>query len=106
MMLGTPLLRHDATIEDLIPRNVYVNAVQRTGRAVTLSNDELQIPMNVRAMESVFQRLGLGNFGIAEKTAAALVLLDDWAKDVNAVQHQVIENARVLITAINDHFAS
>jgi hypothetical protein len=60
--------------------------------------------MNVQALELAFQRRGMGKFGIAEKTAAALVLLDDWGKDVSKVPQETMESARVLIRTINAHF--
>ena len=71
----------EATIEDLVPREVYTAAVKKAGHKFTLNADEKAASTNVRAMEQVFQRKGLGKFGMAEKAAAALALIDSWGKD-------------------------
>jgi hypothetical protein len=55
-------------------------------------------------MEMHFQRMSWGKFGMDEKAAAALALLDEWGKDASAVPDQAKTNARALIHAINEHF--
>ena len=104
LMLGTPLNLNEATIEDLVPREVYAAAVKEGGHKVTLNADEKAASTNVGALEQVFQRKGLGRFGMAEKAAAALVLIDSWGKDPSSVPEPTREKARALIEAINGHF--
>ena len=70
LMLGAPLDLTEATIEDLVPREVYVDALKQAGHEITLNEDEKATTTNVKAMEQVFQRRGLGKFGMAEKAVA------------------------------------
>ena len=104
LMLGAPLNLTEATIEDLVPREVYTKAVKQAGHQFTLNADEKAAPTNVKAMERAFQRKGLGKFGVAEKAAAALALIDVWGKDPSSVPEPTREKARALIEAINGHF--
>ncbi len=55
-------------------------------------------------MKQVFQRKGLGKFGMAEKAAAALALIDAWGKDPSSVPEPTREKARALIEGINAQF--
>jgi len=105
LMLGTALSRAEATIEDLVPRDVYLDALKRAGYPIDLSADEKREPMIVHACEKAFQRLGKVKFAIPEKTAAALVLLDDWGKSPAKIPAETKAAARALIQAINKHFA-
>ena len=59
----------------------YADAVKEGGHEFTMNDDEQGAATNVKAMEMVFQRTGLGTFGISEKAAAALVLIDAWGKE-------------------------
>lgn len=104
LMLGGALDLGEATIEDLVPRDVYADAVKGSGHEFTLSEDELDAATNVKAMEMVFDRLGLGRFGIAEKAVAALALIDAWGKDASSVPELTRERAAALVEAINSGF--
>jgi predicted ATP-dependent endonuclease of OLD family len=104
LMLGTVLSRGEATIEDLVPRDVYLDALKRAGHPIELTADEKKEPMIVHACESAFERLGKGKFGIPQKTAAALVLLEDWGKNSAKVPADTKAAAKLLIVAINKHF--
>ena len=63
LMLGAALNLTEATIEDLVPRDVYADAVKEGGHEFTMNDDEQSAATNVKAMEMVFQRTGLGTFG-------------------------------------------
>ncbi|GAB4228619.1 MAG: hypothetical protein Kow0032_09150 [Methyloligellaceae bacterium] len=106
LMLGTALNVAEATIEDLVPRDVYADAVKQAGHEITLNSDEKAAATNVKAMEQAFQRKGLGKFGMAEKAAAALALIDAWGKDPNSIPEFTREKGRALIDAINARFDS
>lgn len=104
LMLGSVIDTTEATIEDLVPRDVYVEAVKQAGHKFTLNAIEKVASMNIKTMEQVFQRKGLGKFGMAEKAAAALALVDAWGKDPSSVPGPTKEKARALFDAINGHF--
>jgi hypothetical protein len=104
LMLGAAISRSEATIEDLVSRDVYIDAVKRSGHQIELNPAERKEAVNVHAMEAAFHRLGKGKFGIPEKTAAALILLDDWGKNPTKVPAETKAAARALIEAINKHF--
>ena len=59
LMLGAALCLTEATIEDLIPRDVYVDAVKQAGHKITMNEHEQGAATNVEAMETAFQRIGL-----------------------------------------------
>ena len=94
LMLGDPLNLTEATIEDLVPREVYVDALKRAGHKITLNKDEKGAETNVKAMEQAFQRHGLGKFGRAAKAGAALALIDSWGKAPSSVPEPTREKAR------------
>ena len=104
LMLGSAINLTEATIEDLVPRDVYVEAVKQAGHEFTLNADEKAASMNLRAMEQVFQRKDLGKFGMAEKATTALALIDAWGKDPSSVPKPTREKARALFDRINGHF--
>jgi predicted ATP-dependent endonuclease of OLD family len=104
LTLGSAIDLPEATIEDLIPRDVYVDAVNQAGYKCTLNTDEKAALTNVKAIEKAFARKKLGKFGMAEKAAAALVLIDAWGKDPTSVPVPTQEKARALFDAINAHF--
>ena len=104
VMLGSAIGLTEATIEDLVPRDVYVEAVKQAGYEFTPNAEERAASMNLKVMEQVFQRKGLGKFGMAEKAAAVLVLIDGWGKDPSSVPEFAKEKARALFDAINGHF--
>ena len=104
LMLGAPLNLTEATIEDLVPREVYVDALNQAGHKITLNTAEKAAATNVKAMEQAFQRCGLGKYGTAEKASAALALIDSWGKTPSSVPEPTREKARALIEAINAYF--
>ena len=104
LMLGAAINLTEATIEDLVPRDVYADAVKQAGYKFTLNNDEKAVATNVKAMERAFERKSLGNFGMAEKASAALVLIDAWGKDPSNVPEPTRAKARALIDTINTGF--
>ena len=105
LVLGAALNLVEATTEDLVPREVYADAVRRTGHEFTMNDDEKEAATNVNAMEMVFQRTGLGRFGKAEKSAAALALLKEWGWEPANIPEVTQTRARALIDAINTRFA-
>ena len=104
IMLGPTLELAEATIEDLVPRDVYVAAVNQAGQEIALNDRERAAATNVKAMDLAFQRKGRGRFGMADKAAAALVLIGAWGKDPTGVPESTWEKACVLIDAINRRF--
>ena len=104
LVLGAALDLVEATTEDLVPRDVYADAVGRTGHEFTMNDDEKEAATNVNAMEMVFQRTGLGRFGKAEKSAAALALLNEWGWEPANIPEVTQTRARALIDAINARF--
>jgi predicted ATP-dependent endonuclease of OLD family len=106
MMLGPAIGLTDATIEDMLPRSAYVDVIKKLGRALTLNSDEQNAPTNVKAMEMAFDRLGFGKFGLPEKVAAALSLINEWGKDPSSIPSETVTKARTLFKTINDNFAT
>ena len=104
LVLGAALDLVEATTEDLVPRDVYADAVRRTGHEFTMNDDEMEAATNVNAMEMVFQRTGLGRFGKTEKSAAALALLNEWGWEPANIPEVTQTRARALIDAINTRF--
>lgn len=104
LMLAAALSLTEATIEDLIPRDVYAEAVKQARHKITLNADEKAATTNIKAMEQAFQRKGLGKFGMPEKAAAALVLIDAWGNDPSSIPEPTREKARALIDVINAQF--
>ena len=104
LMLGKALNLAQATIEDLVPRDVYATAGKQAGYEFTLNTDEQNASTNVEAMKQAFRRQTLGNFGIAEKATIALALINAWGKEPSRVSEYTREKACALIQAINDHF--
>ena len=104
LILGAALNLAEATTEDLVPRDVYADAVGRTGHVFAMNDDEQEAATNVKAMEMVFQRTGAGTFGKAEKEAAALALLNEWGWEPGNIPEITQKRARALIDAINARF--
>ena len=103
-MLGAPIDRAEATVEDLVSRDAYIEAVGKTGRSAKLTADEAAEPTNVAAMQKLFRRKGWGSFGIAEKAAAALKLIEIWGRDSSSVPNKTRTMASALFAAINQRF--
>jgi predicted ATP-dependent endonuclease of OLD family len=104
LMLGAAIGVSEATIEDLVPREAYVEVVKKLGYEVALNDEEKSAPTNVKAMEMVFQRKNFGKFGMPDKAAAALALIDAWGKDRATIPAATKEKARALFEAINASF--
>ena len=104
LLLGDLLDTDGASIEDLVPRTAYAKAVARTGYDVALRKDERGLPTNVTAMELAFRRKGLGEFGIAQRAAVALRLVESWSKNPKAVPTSTRQKTSALFEAINAHF--
>lgn len=104
LMLGSAIGLTEATIEDLIPRDFYVTALNEAGYHIALSANERDAATTVTAMERASERKNMGKFGMAEKAAAALKLIDGWGKDLSTIPDPTKEKARALFDAINRHF--
>ncbi|AZG75914.1 AAA family ATPase [Methylocystis rosea] len=104
LMLGSAIGLTEATIEDLVPRDVYLAAIEHAGYSVSLNTCEKAAATNVKAMERAFERMSQGKFGMAEKAAAALVLINSWGADPSAINDPIKEKAYALFEAINRHF--
>lgn len=103
-MLATAIDKKQATIEDLIPRDIYLKALAEAGYAVTLQADEEAIEMTTAALGKAFLRVGLGQFGTEHKAMAALKLVDAWARDPKSVPTETFVAAQKLIAVINLFF--
>ena len=105
LMLGAALDLTNATIEDIVPRDTYADAVRQDGHKFTMNEDERGATTNVKAMEMVFQRIGLGSFGTSDKVAAALSLMDVWSEEPTSIPDFTQKKARALVNAINRRFS-
>ena len=104
MTVGTFLGVDEATVDDLVLRDDYAEAVQQSyEKTLTLNTAELAAPTNVRAMDLVFQRNEWGDFGEIERASAALWLAGQWA-DAGSVNSATLERARKLFREINRYF--
>jgi hypothetical protein len=99
LMLGAAIGVSEATVEDLVPREAYVEVLKKLGHKVTLNDEEKAAPTNVKAMEMIFQRKNFGKFGVPEKAAAALALIAAWGKDPATIPVATKEKARALFEA-------
>jgi hypothetical protein len=105
LMLGDAIGLEEATIEDLVPRADYAEAVgQALGKQVKLNASETAVATNVAALVKHWDRKGWGKFGVDEKVAAALWLLDEWAKDRSRIPEDTLKRATDLFAAINGRF--
>jgi hypothetical protein len=93
-----------ATVEDLIPRDIYMRTLGECGYKVKLNADEQKAATNVAAAEKAFERANLGKFGSEQKAAAALKLIDVWGKDPTSVPDETRQHASALFAAINARF--
>lgn len=106
LMLGSAFGQTNATIEDLLTREVYADAVRQSGKAFTLSADEENEPGNVAAMQKVFARLNMGEFGLSEKVSAALKLIESWSKNPQSISQETRNKASAVFAAINKKFTT
>lgn len=104
LMLAPALGLEHATIEDVIPREVYAAALGKCGYEVELNADELVLPTNVAAVQKAFERKGLGGFTKDHKAAAALKLVDEWGEDPSTIPDETRKRAVALFAAINGRF--
>ncbi len=105
LMLGVAVGLAEATVEDLVPRSVYLGALKKVGYNITLNGDENIAATNLAAMEMAFDRYNLGKFGATQRTAAALALIDDWGKNPETIPAYTKTKAQALFWAINKIFA-
>ena len=104
MTIGTFLGIEEATVDDLVLRDAYAEAVQQSyERSLTLNTAELAAATNVRAMDLVFRRNDWGAFGEIERASAALWLTGQWA-DAGSVPNPTLDRARKLFREINRYF--
>jgi hypothetical protein len=106
LMLASALGLQQATIEDLVPRDVYATALRDCGYTVTLDPEDAKAATNVAAVEKAFDRSGLGKFTKEHRAAAALKLMEAWGKDPASVPQETKKKAAALINAINQRFST
>lgn len=104
MLLGQPLNLQAATIEDLVDRTQYIQAVQQSGYAVTPTPQELTASTTLECLKAAFVRQGLGEFAAAAKSSAALCLIDEWARNPASLSQTTVDRAQQVIDAINARF--
>ena len=104
IMLGRAVDLSEATIEDLVPRDDYVDAVKSTGYEFELNSRERDTATNVEAIRQAFERLRLGKFGLDEKVATALELIGKWGADPVSVPKITKDRASALFRTINQSF--
>ena len=104
MMLGDVWGLDRASIEDIVPRDLYVEVVRGLGFAFELSEKERNSQTTVGGMASAFQRCGLGSFHKRAKARAALALIDGWAKEPGSIPEYTTERAGRLMDRINQYF--
>ena len=104
LMLGAALGVAEATIEDLLPRHLYVSvAVGRDGYELSLDQDEQEAATNLHATQIVYRRLNRGMFGRADRMTAALTLTHA-LRDPEFVPEYTQKRAQALVNAINARF--
>lgn len=106
IMLGQVIALEHATIEDLLPRSDYAEAVKETGHAFALKEEEKRAPTNVQAIRLAFQREGIGEFGLQERADTALRIIGRWSSDPSSVPKVTQKRAYALFAAINERFAA
>lgn len=106
LMLGSGIGLKEATIEDMIPRDEYLAALKEAGFETALNATESKSDTLVGALDQAFQRLGRGKFSTEHKAAAALKLLDRWAKDPKSIHETTRKMASTLFAAVNARFDS
>ena len=104
LMLNSPLGMAEATVEDLVPRDVYADAVGQAGFSLTFTEDERHAPTNLNAVKKAFRREGLGEFSMSQRASVTLNLVDGWARDPDTLPLVTQERACALFKAINTYF--
>ena len=106
ILLGQAIGMKEATIEDLVPRDDYVEAVKDAVHSPFSLNDveKERVATNVRAVDAAFRREGVGRFEVKDKAAVALVIIDKWSSNPSSVPIITRERARSLFEAINRQF--
>ena len=105
LLVGDLLNHPGATIEDLVPRDVYAEAAQPGRSTYPLDDSERAAGSNLEAVAGLFERNGIGRFGKAERARAALALTDAWNRDPSSVPQPTRERARRLVDAIDRYLA-
>ena len=99
--VGALLGVDEAMVDDLVLRDAYAAAVQKTyDRLFTLSPAEIAAPTNVQALDLVFRRSNWGRFGENGRAATALWLAGHWAV-AGDVSTLTLDRARKLFREIN-----
>ncbi|MYE84602.1 MAG: AAA family ATPase [Gammaproteobacteria bacterium] len=101
LMVGDLLEQPGATVEDLVPREVYAEVAQQGRLEVPLSENEQAAPTNVEAIAQLFRRMGFGEFSRAEQAKVALALTDRWNRDRSTIPEATMEHALLLAEALN-----
>lgn len=104
VMLGDIWGLDRATIEDIVPRDLYVDVVRGLGFDLDLSEKERNARTTAEALESAFQRCALGSFRKRAKAQATLALIDRWANDPDSIPEYTTERAGRLMDRINHYF--
>lgn len=95
-----------ATIEDLIPRDVYVEAVRRqTDHSFALEPHEHELATNVAAVDSAYARHGWGRFSREVRAAVVMRLIGTWMREPGTVPKSTRVMASALFEAINARLA-
>ena len=104
MTVGALLGVDEAMVDDLVLRDAYAAAVQKTyDRSFTLDAGEMAAATNVQALDLVFRRNNWGSFGANGRAATALWLAGQWA-DAKSVPTLTLDRARKLFREINRRF--
>jgi len=91
-----------ATIEDLVPKDAYVDAVRRqTNHSFALEPHEFEMATNVAAVESAYARHGWGAFSREARAAIVMRLIGGWMREPSTVPKATRVMASALFEAIN-----
>jgi predicted ATPase len=104
IMTGTGIGVCNATIEDLFPLDYYADALRKAGYEFELDEEDYAATTNVQAIRPAFQRAGHSKFGVDERAAAALKIIDNFGEDPSCVPEVTKERAIALLSYINEGF--
>lgn len=94
----------DATIEDIMPRDEYVAAVNAAlNLGLVLDATEQKLPTNVGAVKQAMQRVGAGDFAVEKKAEVALRIANHWS-DKPAAATEALKKAVPLFALLNGLF--
>jgi predicted ATP-dependent endonuclease of OLD family len=104
LMLADAVGLQQATVEDLVPREVYFKTMADCGYAVTCLAEDKKAATNVEAMSRAFDRSGIGKVTTEHKAKAALHLVDAWGKKPADIPTETRTKAEQLFAQINKRF--